>query len=403
MAKAKKSSVIIPGRDGGQGPIFSDEHSPLLKQIAEELQNKFGPRTLFRASGVTEKRFIPTNSFLINYVLNGGIPVNRITLFYGVKEAFKTTQALKVLANYQRLCSFCLLSDENCSCSGGPKKKHALIVDMEKSLNEEHMMRLGVNPEWVIVSRPMHGEEACEVTEYMAKSGEIGFTIFDTLAAISSRDEVESGYLDSIARGSRARLIARLYRAMISFIDRPNNPSTAIMINHMLPRQDGMGVYLPGGETQKYLSGVVIRYMPIEKKKTVLKDGKEKIATFAGKGKQSLSDVEGTRKQRLSFLVEYSKVGKANVSGEFSIMLDDVEGGYFADADDFSTVFLYGQQSGWINRDGKGLWVVHGIDEPQSAQKDVFAIWKNHPMTYMTFQRQIIQSRVRLPEDEEDD
>ena len=383
------SITDLPGK--GEELVFD---SPLMTKIGNSLQAKFGQHAFYRATGQFDPRRIPTGIFALDRYLGGGVPVNRITLINGWKATYKSLRATKIIANYQMRCSRCLMLDAMCTCSEGILKRFVYYNDVEKRSNESHMVRAGVNPDTLIMGQPLYGEEACEVTEEVAKSGEVGLIVVDSLAALAGKDEIESGYTDSISRGIRARLIARMCRALISLINRAKNPCTVIAINHLLPLQNGAGSYLPGGDTQKYLSTVVLNFSPLARERTkVSKEGEENTVKFDANRKPILEEKTGVKKQKMSWLIEHSAICPENISGEFMMFLEEEDGVRFGDADDWLTVFLYGQQAGLIEQNEKEAWVVEGIEGAFKTQKAIFDIWKNDPVAFATFKEQLAYAR----------
>ena len=366
--------------------------SPSFEAVLEGLQKKFGARSVLKATGKEETRRVPTGVFHLDRILGGGLPVNRIIHISGHKASYKTTRALKALVNYQMLCGACFFHDHLCQCPSGPVKKKLVYVDVERAANEKHFARIGIDTDRLYISRPDYGEQACEIAETLLEIPETGAMIFDSLAALRGKDEEETSYIDGLSRGTRAKLIARLYRALISIADDPENPRLVICINHLLPNQKAMGAdILPGGETQLYLSSIALRFWTKTRiKHEILRDGEEGEVGYEGMGKKVIKEVTEAKKQDMGWLIDRSKVSRENVSGEFKMFIEEEPGVRFGDADDWASVFLYGQMLGKIHTGEAAKWKVSGIGEEFQTQKAVMQFWKDHPELYATFKRELV-------------
>ena len=363
--------------------------SPSFLKISEEI-NKSYPGSFRKLSGAPDSRRIPTGVFALDARLGGGVPVNRVTLVCGHKACFKTSVALKIVRNFQERCGACLLLHENCQCTEDVARPTiAVFIDSEHALNEEHTIRFGIDPERFYLVRPPHGEAACEYVEKLAKVPDVGVIIFDSLASIVPSEELKKSFAQSPSRGLRARLINRLMRSLIVNIDSVSSPRTVIMLNHILPMQDGKGDYLPGGETQKYLSSVVIKLWLAERKRIVLSKGGDEQETEFDEDSGRAKKVEKVepRKQPMGFLIEHSKVSAENLSGEFILWLEEFGNVRYCDTDDMRAVFLYAQSAGMTEKSGNN-WIICG--NKYSSQTAAFEKWQSDKLEFEQVRRQII-------------
>lgn len=364
--------------------MFSPAFIKLRDRISKDYPNAFRPST-----GLSDTRRVSTGIFIIDRLLGGGLPVNRISLICGHKAVFKSTLAEKIVAEYQSVCNRCFLLPALCRCPDGPLKLMAVYEDIEKALDEGYMARMGVDisPERFHLLRPPYGELACEYTTELAKTPEVGLIIIDSLAGLVPLDEIEEGYSDSLARGLRARLVARMMRALVAICDSPV-PRVVVMINHLLPGQKtgGFGAppdILPGGETQKYFSSVVLKLWTVDKLRlSVGKDGEEKVDEF-GKPKQVKV---APKKQRIGFLVEHSKISPDNISGEYALWLEEHDNVRLGDSDDWSTVFAFCQKNGLVTEQGSH-YLFNG--QKFSSQKAVMESWQTDRLAFRAIQRQL--------------
>lgn len=383
--------------------------SPAFAKIQKELNDKYG--NVLRQAGKSDTRRLPTEVFNIDWCLRGGFPVNRMTLIYGHKSCYKTTLALKAIKSYQSRCNFCFDLVSQCNCGGkfemGDKADPLIIsnpmmavyIDTEHALDEDHAARLGINVDNLQVFDPPHGEAACQYAEKFAQVPEVGLIVVDSLAGLVPEKELEAGYFDKFAQSLRARLIARMYRALITHLRKGSGypPRVAIALNHLLPNRDGYGDILPGGETQKYLSSVAIRLQTTRKQYiTLTKRGEEVIEEEddEGKTKKDIAEEETKiRRQPVRFVIEHSKVSPDLMKGEFEVFLGEENGIKFGDTDDFRTVFLRANKIGVIKKTGKSCWVFEGNDfDSFKAMRDM---WVNDTVVYERVKKAVILSVVQ--------
>ena len=319
--------------------------SPAFLKIVKDLEKKY-PGTFRKATGWADPRRIPSGVFHLDRALRGGFPVRRITLIGGHKASYKTTLATKAIANWQRNCTLCMRPPAWCVCDPDTTKPmFAVVIDVEHTFDEAHAVELGVDPERLYVAKPVSGEAACEYAETIAHTPDVGIEVVDSLAALAPDVDLSKSYMTSAARGLRARLIARLMRALTVKLDKPRFPCTAIILNHLLPSQDGMGDIWPGGETQKYLSSVVIKLTTFGKEILEIQtDGEEMVKPYGGKAKPLV----GPRMEHIRFLIEHSKVSLGSRLAEFDMVIETGDGFTFGDIDDYDDVLKVAQRLGIV-------------------------------------------------------
>jgi len=381
-------------------------NSPAFEKIRKEISKNYGDS--LRQGGVSDKRRLPTGVFNIDYSIRGGLPINRITILYGHKSCYKTYLALKAIKSYQSRCNFCFEIISQCECGGkfefGDKSNLLIIsnpmivvyIDTEHALDEDHAARLGVDMENLQVFDPPYGEAACEYAEKFSQVPEVGLIIVDSLAGLVPEKELESGYFDKVAQSLRARLIARMYRALITHLRRGTGypPRLAVAINHLLPNRDGYGDILPGGETQKYLSSVALRTQVTRKQYiNVTKKGEDEIeeendeSEESKRSKRKFIEEEETkiRKQPVKFVVEHSKVSPDLIRGEFEVFLGEEDGVKFGDTNDFRVVYNRAEKLGLLENDGNLV----------ENYKTMRNIWIKDELVYERIKKMVIESAVQ--------
>jgi recombination protein RecA len=182
---------------------------------------------------------IPTGSVALDIALGiGGIPRGRVTEIYGHESGGKTTLALHIVAEAQKL--------------GGT----AAYIDAEHALDPLYAERLGVNTKDLLVSQPDTGEQALEICELLVRSGAIDIVVIDSVAALVSRAEIEGEMGDSHP-GVQARLMSQALRKLTAAISR--SKTSVVFINQI---REKIGVMFgnpevtPGGRALKFYSSV---------------------------------------------------------------------------------------------------------------------------------------------------
>ncbi|PKM95760.1 MAG: recombinase RecA [Firmicutes bacterium HGW-Firmicutes-1] len=169
---------------------------------------------------------VPTGSISLDIALGaGGLPRGRIVEIYGPESSGKTTVALHMLAEIQKL--------------GGI----AGFVDAEHALDPVYAKKIGVDIDNLYISQPDNGEQALEITETMVRSGAIDIVIVDSVAALVPRAEIEGDMGDS-HMGLQARLMSQALRKLTGIINKSN--CIVIFINQL---REKVGVMFGSPET----------------------------------------------------------------------------------------------------------------------------------------------------------
>jgi recombination protein RecA len=182
---------------------------------------------------------IPTGSIALDIALGvGGIPRGRVTEIYGHESGGKTTLALHIAAQAQRL--------------GGM----AAYIDAEHALDPLYAARLGVNVNDLLISQPDTGEQALDICEMLVRSGAVDVIVVDSVAALVPRAEIEGEMGDSHV-GLQARLMSQALRKLTASINR--SKTSVIFINQI---REKIGVMFgnpettPGGRALKFYASV---------------------------------------------------------------------------------------------------------------------------------------------------
>ncbi len=191
------------------------EKSKALETALTQIEKNFGKGAVMRLGenmGMSIEA-IPTGSIALDAATGiGGLPKGRIIEIYGPESSGKTTLALHVVAEAQKM--------------GG----EAAFIDAEHALDPVYAAALGVDIDSLLVSQPDNGEQALEITEYLARSGALDVIVVDSVAALVPKAEIEGEMGDSHV-GLHARLMSQALRKLTGAIAKSN--TTVIFINQL--------------------------------------------------------------------------------------------------------------------------------------------------------------------------
>ena len=170
MAAKKDSSIAAP--------VVSDKKKA-LETAMQQIEKTYGKGSIMRYGDNVQPNVeaIPTGSLALDLALGiGGVPRGRIIEIYGPESSGKTTLALHVLAQAQKM--------------GG----EVAFVDAEHALDPTYARALGVKIEDMLISQPDTGEQALEITEALVRSGAIDVVVVDSVAALVPRAEIDTSH-----------------------------------------------------------------------------------------------------------------------------------------------------------------------------------------------------------------
>ena len=218
------------------------ERSKAVEIAVGQIEKQFGKGAIMRlgAQGaVSAVPSISTGSISIDYALGiGGVPRGRVVEVYGPESSGKTTLALQVIAQAQRV--------------GG----NAAFVDAEHALDPIYARKLGVQLDNLLVSQPDHGEQALEIVETLVRSGAIDVVVVDSVAALVPRAEIE-GEMGEAQVGLQARLMSQALRKLTGVVAKSR---TCLLFINQLREKIGVMFGNPetttGGRALKFYSSV---------------------------------------------------------------------------------------------------------------------------------------------------
>ena len=225
------------------------DKSKALETALLQIEKNYGKGAVMRlGENVTMNvDSISTGSLSLDLALGiGGLPKGRIVEIYGPESSGKTTLALHVAAEAQK--------------AGG----NAAFIDVEHALDPVYADALGVDIDSLLVSQPDTGEQAMEICEALVRSGAIDVIVVDSVAAMTTRAEIEGEMGDSHV-GLQARLMSQAMRKLTSAIGKTN---TIVIFINQLREKIGVMYGNPetttGGRALKYYASVRIDVRRVE-------------------------------------------------------------------------------------------------------------------------------------------
>lgn len=237
---------------------MNEEKKKLLDQVISQIEKQHGKGSIMKLgeNPVTNIEVIPTGCLSLDHALGiGGVPRGRIIEIYGPESSGKTTCALQILAEAQKL--------------GGT----AAFIDAEHALDPVYAEKLGVNVSELYISQPDTGEQALDICEALVRSGAIDCVVIDSVAALTPKSEIDGEMGDNFI-GSQARLMSQALRKLTGITNK--SKTCVIFINQL---REKIGVMFgnpettPGGKALKFYTSIRLDV----RKKDAIKDGSEII------------------------------------------------------------------------------------------------------------------------------
>ena len=241
--------------------MAESEKEKALQTALAQIEKQFGKGAVMKLgqNSSLNVEAIPTGSLSLDIALGiGGVPRGRLVEIYGPESSGKTTVALHIVAEAQKM--------------GG----EAVFIDVEHALDPVYAQALGVDIDSLLVSQPDTGEQALEICEALVRSGAIDVVVVDSVAAMTTKAEIEGEMGDSFV-GLQARLMSQALRKLTGAISKSN--AVCIFINQL---REKIGVMYgnpettPGGRALKFYSSVRLDV----RKKDPIKEGGEIIGNL---------------------------------------------------------------------------------------------------------------------------
>ena len=237
----------------------SDKRTKALEIAISQVDKQYGKGSIMHLDQDQPLAFnksISTGCLSLDVALGvGGVPRGRVIEVYGPESSGKTTLALHIIAEAQKV--------------GG----YAAFIDAEHALDPSWAEKLGVNTKELLVSQPDHGEQALEITETLVRSGALDIIVVDSAAALVPRAELE-GEMGDTHVGLQARLMSQALRKLTGTVSRSG---TAVLFINQIREKIGV-VYgnpetTPGGRALKFYTSVRMEIRRV----TTIKDGQDAV------------------------------------------------------------------------------------------------------------------------------
>ena len=238
---------------------MDDNKAKALAAALSQIEKQFGKGSIMRLgeSDVWKDiQVVSTGSLGLDLALGvGGLPRGRVCEIYGPESSGKTTLALSVIAQMQKL--------------GGT----AAFIDAEHALDPQYAGKLGVDVEQLLISQPDNGEQALEIADMLVRSSSVDVVVIDSVAALVPKAEIEGEMGDSHV-GLQARLMSQALRKLAGAINRSR---TAVIFINQLREKIGVMFGNPettsGGRALKFYASVRLdmrRIGPVKDREVVI-------------------------------------------------------------------------------------------------------------------------------------
>ena len=205
------------------------ERTKALDVALSQIEKQFGKGSIMRLGqkgAILPVDSIPTGAVSLDFALGiGGMPRGRVVEIFGPESSGKTTLALQLIAEAQKL--------------GGM----AAFVDAEHALDAGYAQKLGVDLDNLLVSQPDNGEQALEIVEVLVRSGGVDVVVVDSVAALVPRAEIE-GEMGEAQMGLQARLMSQALRKLTGVVSK--SKTSLVFINQL---REKIGVMFGSPET----------------------------------------------------------------------------------------------------------------------------------------------------------
>lgn len=219
-----------------------DDKRKALEQVLNQIEKQYGKGAIMKLGEDVKEmavEVIPTGCLTLDAALGiGGVPRGRIIEIYGPESSGKTTVALHIIAQTQKL--------------GGI----AAFIDAEHALDPAYAANLGVDLDNLYVSQPDTGEQALDITDSLVRSGAVDLIVIDSVAALTPKAEIEGDMGDSHV-GLQARLMSQALRKLTAITNK--SKTCVVFINQL---REKVGILFgnpettPGGKALKFYASV---------------------------------------------------------------------------------------------------------------------------------------------------
>lgn len=240
--------------------MLDEQKQKAIDQAISQVEREFGKGAIMRFTDgeVVPVEAIPTGALSLDLALGvGGVPRGRIVEIFGHEGTGKTTLALHIVAEIQKM--------------GGT----AVFIDVEHALDTSYARSIGVNMENLLIAQPDAGEQALEIVETLIRSGAIDLVVVDSVAALTPQAEIEGEMGDSHV-GLLPRLMSKALRKLSGVT---NKSQTCVIFTNQIRQKIGIMFgnpdTTPGGLALKFHASIRLEL----RRGTQIKEGNEVIGS----------------------------------------------------------------------------------------------------------------------------
>ncbi|MCK4420753.1 recombinase RecA [candidate division WOR-3 bacterium] len=237
---------------------MDEEKKKALDSAMKRIQKQYGDGAVMKLGSkkIANIPVIPTGSLSLDYALGiGGIPRGRAIEIFGKEASGKTTLALHIASEAQKM--------------GGA----VAFIDAEHALDPKYAKALGIDTEELIISQPDTGEEALEIAEMLVRSGAVAVIVIDSVAALVPKAEIE-GEMGDAHMGLRARLMSQALRKLSGVMNKSSTSAVFLnQVRYKIGIQFGNPMTTPGGLALKFHTSVRLEIKYIG----AIKEGTEQV------------------------------------------------------------------------------------------------------------------------------
>jgi recombination protein RecA len=229
------------------------ERDKALEMALGQIEKQFGKGAVMKMGekGSMAIGTVPTGALALDLALGvGGLPRGRVTEIYGPESSGKSTLAMHVVAEAQRLGGICA------------------YIDAEHAMDPIYARAIGVDVDELLISQPDTGEQALEICDMLVRSGAIDVVVIDSVAALTPRAEIEGDMGDSHV-GLQARLMSQALRKLTANLNKTD--TICIFINQLREKIGVMFGCVFGGTqitladgSKKLIETIVHQKLPVE-------------------------------------------------------------------------------------------------------------------------------------------
>lgn len=377
MARKKKAE---------ETPKGVDDRASRLAVFFKQAEKNYGKGSVGFAvdHGHGDIKRIATGILPLDVSLGGGLPVGRVSMFYGPKSSSKTTCFLRSAGRAQRMCSNCWTPafpiwtpfydrkmKPACRC-GDYRQTNVAWLDVEGVWDEKWSDKF-LDRQSLVFTQPETGEQTCDIAHALLSSDTVDVIVIDSVAFMIPVEDLEKSAADSSV-GTQARLLGDMFRKLVATTNSLGQKSGrrptvwfTNQIRHKVGVMFGSPETVPGGFAQGFATSTETRMAPVKAK---------------------FDEYSMPYAMGMKFRNEKNKTAPAKMEGEYLLYTRDMDNRKAGEVDDLNFAMRVGQQVGLVEV-GKGSSGTICDGEKYSAQGLLKKHWIENPDKYEEFKNKV--------------